>query len=460
MKFWTLTISWTVLLLILSACGAKPTPKAETKIDNTLPIVELTKSGLMVGMKSIAFEWNSIKDQRVKGVYVYKKSPSTDEKPSELLFYKSIDSRFKTHFVDNDVEPDTHYTYAFQTFSDSADGRKGKTVVANTLPVLQSVSWIHSITGMPRVAKIIWRPHTNEKVKHYIVERKTLEDEKWDKISLVEGRLSAEYIDEGLKDNYVYKYRVRVVTYDDIESTPSQIVKVITKALPVGIKNIQTTKNLPHRIDLSWDKTAQKDFSRYYLYRSARIDGNYELIAKLYNNKFSDKIDEDGRSYFYRVSSVDKDGLESEHAKNSIQGMTLSRPEAPAIVEAKNYGKTIEIYWSKVDPRSESYVVTKVHKKGWFKETTKEYKNIKSNKFVDSEIEPDSTYTYYVQSLDKNGIISKESVEVKIITPESREIQRAPEPTKVKTKELISTPVVESSEDVIAAPQDLDLSGL
>lgn len=458
MKFWRVTTSWIVLLLILSACGAKPTPKQETQIDKTLPVVELTKSGVIVDMKSIAFEWKSMNDHRVKGIYVYRKAPSSSEEPAGLEYYSTIENRFHTHFVDNNVEPDTRYTYQFQVFGDNANGLKSRGVDVNTLPVLESVSWIHSITGMPRVAKIIWRPHTNEKVKSYSIERKTLEDEEWKTISTVAGRLTAEYIDEDLKDNFVYMYRLRAMTYDGIVSTPSQIVKVVTKALPPSIKSIKTTKKLAGKINIEWEKSTIKDFKRYYLYRSEDIDGGYELIAKLHNNRFSDSIDEDGKSYFYRVSCVDKDGLESENSKLSVQGTTLNRPDAPAIIEAKNLGKTIEIKWSETDPRSVTFNVTRKHKKGWFKESVQEYTNIKSHKFLDKNIEPDSTYTYVVQSVDKYNIVSKASVEVIIVTPESTEIEKAPQ-EKSRVEE-VSVPAVEVQEEVLNAPQDLDLSGL
>jgi len=461
MKFWTATTLLTVSLLILSGCGAKPTPKESAVIDKTLPVVSLTKNGVIVGMKSVAFEWQSLTDQRVKGIYVYKKTPSASETPNELQYLTTINSRFNTHFVDTKVNPDTKYTYAFTTFREDAEGKRSRAMVVNTLPVLQSVSWIHSITGMPRVAKIIWRPHSNEKVEYYEVERKTLEDEKWEKIATVNGRLNAEFIDEDLNDNYVYMYRLRAVTYDKITSTPSQIVKVITKALPTSITGIKTTTNLPHRININWAASSQEDFALYYVYKSEKIDGSYELIAKLHNNKFTDKIDEDGKSYFYRVSAVDKDGLESEHTKNSIQGMTLSRPAAPAIVEAKLTNNIISIRWSKTDPRSSSYIVTKKHKQGWFKESSEEFTGIKSKKFIDKNIEPDSTYTYIVQSIDKNGIYSEPSMAVKIVTPESTEIQKAEvEEVVQKETESISSPVEESNKDVIDSSQDLDLSGL
>jgi len=461
MKLWILSSSLTALLLILSSCsGLTPSPKEEAIIDSTLPKIVLTKHGEIVGMTSVAFEWKSLEDPRVKGIYVYKQVP-TKEKASELKYYTTIEGRFKTHYVDTKVKPDTRYTYAFKTFSEKAEGVMSKDVVVNTLPVLESVSWIDKITGLPRVAKIIWRPHSNEKVKAYIIERKTLDDEDWKKIKTINGRLNAEFVDKDLKDNYAYMYRVRVLTYDDIISTPSQIVKVVTKALPISVSGIKATTALPQEIKITWNKSTQEDFTLYYLYRSAKIDGSYELIAKLHNNKFVDKIDEDGKSFFYRVSAVDTDGLESINDKDSIQGMTLSKPNAPAIVEAKLVNNKVELKWSKTDPRSKKYVVVRKQKKGWFDETTKTFKPVRITSLVDKEIEPNSTYTYTIVAVDSNGIESKASSVAVIVTPESTEIVKAPqEETEVEEERVVAPVVIEEDEDEVDASDDLDLSGL
>jgi len=450
MKLWILITSLGLSLLILSGCGVTPTPadKENAVLDKSLPLVTLTKNGIILGMKSVAFEWNSITDPKVKGIYIYKQVPNAEGK-SELVYYTTIQSRFSTHYVDRAVIPDTRYTYSFKTFSEIGEGRAGREIVIHTLPVIESVSWIHSITGMPRVAKIIWRPHSNQKVKAYMIERKTLEDEKWEKLDTITGRLNAEYIDEGLNDNFVYMYRLRAITYDGLTSTPSKIVKVVTKALPNPITNISATTNVANKININWDESVQEDFALYYLYRSKDINSGYELIAKLHNNTFVDKVKENGKRYFYRVSAVDKDSLESEHSKNSIQGMTLSRPEAPSIVDAKHIGANIEIHWSKTDPRSVSYSVTRSHKKGWFDETSEEFTKIKGNQFIDKNVEANSTYSYVVYSVDINGIKSKESVTVKIVTPKSDKLLES----KVKTAQ-------DKKDTTITASEDLDLSGL
>ena len=77
MKLWTLSTLWTVSLLILSGCGAQPAPSKDDVVDSTLPIVELTKNGIFSETNAIAFEWKSIEDSRVKGIYVYKFDPET-----------------------------------------------------------------------------------------------------------------------------------------------------------------------------------------------------------------------------------------------------------------------------------------------------------------------------------------------------------------------------------------------
>ena len=420
MKLWKIVTSFTVSLLIFSGCTTTPKPAEGVVVDPTLPIVTLTKNGVFADTNAIAFEWKNITDPRVKGIYVYKKDSTVakgDDKSGD--YYATLTNRFVTHYLDREITPDTKYMYYFKTFSDDAESKKSKMISVNSLPVLNSVSWIHSIAGLPRSAKIIWRPHTNQKVKSYIIERKTSKDEKWEELTTVDGRLNAEYIDTGLKDNYTYKYRIRVLTYDDIVSTPSEIVQVITKALPKPITGIKATTKVPKVIKLTWDKAKNKDFARYFVYRSDEPNGTYELIAKLYNNKFTDKINEDGKDYFYRISNTDKDGLESKCEQTTIQGATLSKPKSPTILGATLVDDKVELSWSKTDPRIKSYIILRESKKGWFDTVSKEIKDIRTTKYTDKDIKPETSYTYVVYGVDENNIRSKPSVEVKIVSKET-----------------------------------------
>jgi len=421
-------------------------------------MVTLTKNGVIRDMKTIAFEWKSIQDPRVNAIYIYKQDLS-DKEAKGLTFYKGISNRFQTHFVDNANETNKKYKYAFKVASNDAEGELSKVFTVDTLPVLRSVAWIHSIAGLPRMAKIIWRPHSSERVQSYIIERKSYDEDEWDEIAKLDGRLNAEYIDKGLKDNHVYLYRVRVETFDGVLSTPSDIVKTVTKALPLSVTQISATKDLPKKITIRWEESKAEDFDRYYLYRAKSSDGHYELIAKLYNNIFTDNIKEDGESYFYRVSVVDKDGLESKHDKNSAMGMTLAKPLAPTFFEAKLDSGVVKLTWKKNDPRVKSYIIVRVAKDGWFKEDVKRYKNIQENFFIDKNIKPDMKYSYTVYGLDDNAIVSNASLDAVIATPEANGIVDAP---KDKQVEQSVKPKVEKkaaqTQEVISPATDLDLN--
>ena len=416
MKLYKLVTYCAVSALILSGCvGSAPTPETEPVVDETLPVIKLTQNGTKTDINAIALEWGAITDPRVRGVYVYKGSLG-EKDPKEVSYYETINSRFTTHYLDTKVKPETDYTYQFKVYSQEAEGLSSTAKVISTLPMMDSVTWIHSVTDMPRSAKIIWRPHSNEKVRAYKLQRRELTSKEWNDVTEIEGRLSAEYIDMDLKDKYTYIYRIRALTYDKLVSNPSDEVKVVTKPLPDDIKNITTTRDLPKKIEIKWSKSNAEDFYVYYLYRATSVGGSYELLAKIKDNMFVDNIEEDGKIYFYRVSAVDKDGLESKHDENSVQGSTLVKPKAPDLVEAKLEKEQVIISWSKAEPRVKTYVVEKKYSKSLFDKSEEEFENISGLEFIDSEIQPDKTYHYRVFSVDEFGIKSEPSIQVELKT--------------------------------------------
>lgn len=447
MKLWTLTTFLTVSILTFSGCVTQPKPKAV--VDSTLPIVTLTDHGTFTDMKAVGFEWKSVmSDSRVEGIYVYKKEVDSKDKANK--FYDTIPNRFVTHYLDSNVKPATEYSYVFKTYTKDAESTPSREIIAKTLPVLKSVSWIHVLQEMPRSAKILWRPHTNQIVENYIIERKTLADDQWKNLALVKGRLNAEYIDLDLKDSHVYKYRIRAVTYNDITSTPSKEVKVLTKALPISIENIVASTDLAKKIILTWEKTQIKDFMNYNVYRSESLDGSYDLITTTKATEFIDNIDEDAKDYFYRVSVVDKDGLESMHDKKSIHGKTLSRPITPSLVGVKMQGDNLEINWKSTDPRVKSFVVEKTRKKSWIDFQKEEFVDIKGKIFVDTKVEPSMTYYYKVYSVDAYSIRSEPSMEVKFTTKanQGKVIPKENKEMQVKPKSMPEESVVQPMDDL------------
>ena len=439
------------LLLLISGCSLKPIPKKEPIVDETLPTVKLTKMGTIADINNIALEWESIEDKRVKGLYIYR--VALDEKSSGTNeYFDTVNSRYATHYLDTKVKPSSKYAYYFKTYSDEAESIPSKSTMITSLDVIDSVSWLHSIGNMPRSAKVLWRPHGNQKVKAYLIQRRTLKDDVWTNLATVNGRLSAEYIDTKLNDSFTYIYRIRALTYDDITSKPSKEVTSITKALPKDIQNLSASTNLPKRIEIKWEKTKTNDFLKYNIYRASNIDGSYKLLVSLTDNFYVDNIEDDSKQYFYRVSAVDKDGLESMHNRNSVMGATLVKPKTPSLVDAKLVDGKVKISWTKPGPRASSYMVQKRYRKSLLDESIEDFENIKGLKFIDSEIEVDKVYYYRVFSVDVNGLKSEPSIEVEIKVAKKLGSENAPK----KIQKIVNVEAGSNNKDVVTPLQDFN----
>ena len=455
------------LILGLSGCNndqLSPPSLQSEKIDPNLPAIELTQKGLVSDMTEIAFEWKPLANIEVEGIKVYRSE--ADGKKTYL--HATINNRYATHYVDLDVKPNQKFIYSFRTFKGNSISLKAKRIEVYSKPILPSVSWIYARSGLPQMAKILWRPHPSQRVIYYIIERKTIQSNKWEEIAKIKGRLQVEYIDKNLKNRSNYWYRIKVETYDGIVSNPSKVVEVVTRPLPPIVTGIEATQNLPHQIFLKWDKSNYKDFERYYVYRATNKEGHYELVAKLYNNHFTDKIDEDGVQYFYKVAQVDKDGLESNKDGVIVMGSTLGKPLAPTFSSVHFDGSKIFIKWIKVDPRTKSYILEKITKSGLFNTTKSNIKTMRTE-YIDTAIVPKSTYTYKVYAVDQNGLISKPSIEatvnVQTVRPslasqqpiESNGVQQHSQPIQKRTTPKYQQPSDDIQEVVPAEDLDVDV---
>ena len=407
-------LSATSILVLLSACTVGPSASKPQKVDKTLPQVSL--NGYLSDMTSAAFEWKPITDSRVQGIIVYRNDPDS-KKPNELQEIERIKSARITHYLDDDLKPGTLYHYRFATYNAlGAASVASEQSDVRTLPLLPSVSFFSTAEAMPRSAKLVWRPHTDNSVVAYQLERRKGGTDKWRKIATIKGRLNAEYIDEGLEDNTRYEYRLRSITYDGILSKPSDTAAVITKAPPKPVGAIKASQGKAGSIEIDWPVDADTKASYYRLYRATSSKGYYKLIAdKLSTSNYSDKIKEPGKSYFYKVAGVSEDGLESDiEALQAAMGTTLEAPSAPTALKAMVENETVQLTWTPGDSRTLSYIVIKTTDKGFLSSETQEFKNIKKPLIIDSSLQQGEAYTFTVIGMDKYGIRSAPSATVQV----------------------------------------------
>ncbi len=397
--------------LLFNGCSKTPSASHKTALDSSLPIV--TINGTLVDMNAIAFEWKPLQHPRAVGVAIYRNNPKSKDKKLHLI--ERIHNKNVTHYVDTDVVPNTKYQYIFTSFNkEGAESHPSKTITVSTLPRLKSVSFFSSIGNMPRKAKLIWRPHTNPKVVAYEIQRQTFDDPEWEIIATVKGRLNAEFIDEDLDDEKVYKYRIRAITFDHLKSFPSQSVQVTTKPLPPTVTGVTATTEAVKQITISWQPSTAEGIDYYNVYRANSSDGRYRLIKKTRQTSYIDPINKDGVGHYYRISAVDRDGLESEKSNPPTYGSTLGKPKTPKNFKAELINNAVYLSWKRADKRTKSFTLVKTSRSGWLSKSTSHVDNITKTELTDTNIAPDILYEYQIFAVDANGVKSKPSEVVEI----------------------------------------------
>ncbi len=409
MKILRLILLSIVSILIFSGCQATLNTPTKPQIDPSLPTVTGLK--VLSDVTEVGFEWKPNYDERIMGYYVYRSSPN--QRTNKLHRVATIKDRYSSHYVDTGLQPQTKYYYRFSSFSkDKRESVPSEMVTVTTKRMISSVVYLKAIVGLPNRVKIIWRPLEYPTVLAYIIERNDLSSMKWKKIATVKGKLSAEYIDTGLKNNYLYKYRIRVETCGGLISKPSQIVEASTKPLPPMIENLRATHNLPKKIVLTWNISPKKDISYYKVYRTINPILFYSYYAKTKDNKFEDLINENGKSYYYKVTAVDKDGLESQKQPSAVVGATLDVPLPVSITSVKQDGKSVMLTWMGNDDRAVSYNIKKE-----YNGKTVNLTGINSFSYQDRDVIPGVEYKYSVVAIDKYGLESKPSEPVLVSIP-------------------------------------------
>jgi len=395
------------LVVLFSGCQQDITTPTKPKIDESLPVVELSSIRHIPDITAIALEWGKIDIPRASGYYIIRANMQTDGKFKRVA---EVENKFATHFLDKNLSANSKYAYKISLVTkNNFESRASDTVVVSTLPNFESVSLIEAISDLPRQIKVLWRPHSSPRVEKYIIERTSPSASKWKEIATVESRLNAEYIDLDLKDNEIFMYRIKAVTFDGIVSNISKIASATTKALPRQIGQLEATRDLPRKIQLSWNKADVKDLYYYNIYRSTTPTGSYKKIVKVHNdhNRYDNLVNEDGKIYFYKITTVDKDELESE--KDDIvpvMGSTLAKPQMPQITLAMIEGNKMILNWISNDDRTVSYNIYKTSKENWVSTNETLIPNVSGLRFEDPDVVRGIEYGYRLQAVDSNGLLS------------------------------------------------------
>ncbi|EMI4815438.1 fibronectin type III domain-containing protein [Campylobacter upsaliensis] len=403
MRRFHLSICLASLTLLFSACSvAELTTPKQTQLNESLPKVQSLKS--ISDLSNVAFEWEPLYSENIQGFYLYRSS----EKEPQMKLVATIKDKFQTHYVDTKLESGTKYQYMMKTFNEQGHfSEEGQVIEIATQPRPEPLAFVQAIINLPGRIKLIWRPHTDLRVNAYIIEKKKVEDKKFAKIGEVKNRLSAEFIDE-VKANENFLYRVSALTFDGVQSEPSEVLNSTSKALPSEITHLSASNDLNGKIMLSWDAPVYEDFSYFKIYATSSSFLPFTLLAKTDKNSYEDIVQGAGESKQYKITMVDKDGLESPMPKKGVEGKTLGLPASPSIILAQITNEGIVLEWVDNDNRAVEYEV-----KRYGGDQNAIFKGIKEKRLRDIKALAGVEYSYEVIGIDELGQRSAPSSKVK-----------------------------------------------
>jgi fibronectin type 3 domain-containing protein len=213
-----------ILLLSLIGCSSNSLLNNE-QLDPSLPKLNEVKS--IPSNTSVAFEWKSLAKKGITGLNIYRTDINeyVNSSTKQLTKIGTVHNRFATHYVDTKLKQGSNYTYTFTTVKNGFESSHGKVINVKTLPAFDPVTFFQGFQKTRNTIKLIWRPHSNQIVGWYKVER-SINAGEWKWIGTVKERMMAEYIDTSIVPGNSYTYRVISIGHEHSFSRPSINVSI------------------------------------------------------------------------------------------------------------------------------------------------------------------------------------------------------------------------------------------
>ncbi len=165
---------------------------------------------------------------------------------------------------------------------------------------------------------------------------------------------------------------------------PGKVIPRLVPDAPV----VNKISNAAYGIKISWD--AVDGASYYRIYRRAEGAEKYEIIVNTTKTSFQDKTAKSGVTYKYVVRAKNPSGL-----SKYVSGNTIKCVDTPKNIVLTNKLNGISVKWNSVE-NAESY---RVYRKAVGDSKWTYLKTVKTNTYLDKDVESGSDYVYTVRAV-------------------------------------------------------------
>ena len=359
-----------------------------------------------VDQSTVDLAWDTHPDDDLDGYRVYR----------DGLFAAETGA---TSYRDTGLSPFTTYVYTVTAVAEDGDESAPSETAAVTTPdatppsVPQGVA--ASAVGAERI-DVSWSPSTDDEsgVAGYRVLRDGGE------IAVTEATV---FQDGGLAPGTTYEYQVSAINGAELESELSSPASATTPddSGPTVPTNLSATAISTESIGLSWSPSTDDESGIAYY----RVFRGGEEIATPTGAEYQDTGLASGTTYEYRVSAVNGDGLESDlSAAAWATTLTDEGPPAPTDLTATPLDASqIRLAWTAPEGGAAGY---NVFRDQVFIGT------VMATAFVDTGLQPATTYLYSVASVDADGIQGPLSGQISATTSPTVDVVPPAAPTGLR----------------------------
>jgi fibronectin type 3 domain-containing protein len=280
-------------------------------------------------IREVPLSWKPVESPCVRGYYLYRSDkPQGTFARIQRIPAEERGADGRVSFVDREGVGDSQtWYYRVTAFEDAEiETTPSDTVSAVTRDKPPTPQGFRAEAGRVKRVPLTWQESSREDVRGYKIYRSAGPEGPFEPIARLDGRASIRMTDEGgtipgastlglgmiggsLQDGTAYFYRITSFNEKDVESTPSPVVEVKTKARPKVPADFRG-ETADGRILLSWRAGPESDIKEYHLYERGLF--GLEEIAVVSGTSHSLEGLAKGKSRVFSVRAVDRDGLVSD----------------------------------------------------------------------------------------------------------------------------------------------------
>lgn len=265
--------------------------------------------------RKVTLRWQTSSDPLVKGYALFRSMSEqgffeeitrTKKKQNEYTDMGKKGGRGKV----GSLTDDTTYYYQIKTVNVVDVLSLGSVVISATTKALPLVVTGFSATQNDvKQVVLAWNKNPETGLDRYEVYRGNKAGSVKKDLEEVDAN-HQRYIDDDLKDNQTFYYKIRAVDQFDLSGPFSVVISSTTKPKPTKPENLQYVFN-GERIQLRWKKNRESDITKYMIYKKNIFD--WELVGESREPLFLfQEQPEKGTEYIFQVVAIDSTNLESD----------------------------------------------------------------------------------------------------------------------------------------------------